>query len=247
MPKVLSLVGAKGGTLKTSSVTAIAHLAAKGGLYVVMVDADPQADLTSRSGFSRVAEPLAADPVAVTFGSDHGLPRQLLRGGRSMEGADLSSALRQIERARALGPDLVVVDTPPALGPITTAAVRGSDLVLIPAVPGKESLERINDIAALARGAATAVQLRVLLTLVHRRSNLLAWMQEEVDRHYPGLRMDRTFPFEMAAGEAALYEKPVTLYAPRSSNAAEFCDLVREVLGILGLARVGLRPAAGGL
>ena len=32
MPKVLSLVGAKGGTLKTSSVTAIAHLAAKAGV-----------------------------------------------------------------------------------------------------------------------------------------------------------------------------------------------------------------------
>ena len=247
MPKVLSLVGAKGGTLKTSSVAAIAHLAAKGGLHVVMIDADPQADLTSRSGYSRVAEPLAADPVPVSFDTEPGLPLQLLRGGRSMEAADLASAVRQIERARSLGPDLILVDTPPALGPITTAAIRNSDVVLIPAVPGKESLERINDIAALARGAAAPVQLRVLLTLVHRRSNLLAWMQEEVDRHYPGLRMERTLPSEMAAGEAAVYEKPVTVYAPRSSNAAEFCDVVRDVLGLLGLARVGLRPAAGGL
>jgi chromosome partitioning protein len=247
MSKVLSLVGAKGGTLKTSSVTAIAHLAAKGGLRVVMVDADPQADLTSRSGYARVAEPLLADPVPVTFDAEPGLPLRLLRGGRSMEGADLASATQQIARARELGPDLVVVDTPPALGPITTAAVRSSDVVLIPAVPGKESLERINDIAGLARASEAAVLLRVILTLVHRRSNLLAWMQEEVDRHYPGLRMDRALPFEMAAGESALYEKPVTLYAPRSSNAAEYCDLVREVLGLLGLARVGLRPAAGGL
>lgn len=243
MPKVLSLVGAKGGTLKTSSVSAIAHVAARGGLRVVMVDADPQADLTSRSGYARVAEPLAAESVPVTFGACPGLPLQLLRGGRSMEGADLTAALRQLERARALGPDLVIIDTPPALGPITTAAVRASDLVLIPAVPGKESLERINDIAALARPATSDVRLRVLLTLVHRQSNLLSWMQEEVDRHYPGLRMHLSLPYEMAAGESALYEKPVTLYAPRSNNAAEFCHLARELLSLLGLARVGLRPA----
>jgi chromosome partitioning protein len=247
MPKVLSLVGAKGGTLKTSSVTAIAHLAANGGLNVIMIDADPQADLTSRSGFNRVAEPLAADPVEVSVDGSTSARLRLLRGGRSMEATDLSSAVRQIERALALGPDLVVIDTPPALGPITTAAVRNSDVVLIPAVPGKESLERINDIAALARGAERVIELRVVLTLVHRRSNLLAWMQDQVDELYPGLRMERTFPFEMAAGEAAVYEKPVTLYAPRSSNAAEYCDLLRDVLGMLGLARVGLRPAADGL
>jgi chromosome partitioning protein len=232
MPKVLSLVGAKGGTLKTASTAAIAHVVAKAGLRVVMVDGDPQADLTSRSGFERVSDPLAAGAVAVTFDGEPELPLQLLRGGRSMEAADFGAATRQIERAIALGPDLVVIDTPPALGPITTAAIRAADLVLVPAVPGKESLERINDIVAVAR-AHSAAPVRVFITLANRRSNLVQWMREEVDRHYAGLRVAHDVPFEVSAAEAALYEQPVTVYAPRSNNALAFHSLALEVLDLL--------------
>jgi chromosome partitioning protein len=237
MTKVVSFVGAKGGTLKTASVAAVAHLAAKGGLRVVMVDADPQGDLTSRSGYDRVSDPVSAEAVHVRFSGERELPLQLLRGGRSLEAIDLGGAARHLGRAVALAPDLVVVDTPPALGPISSAMIAQSDVVLIPAVPGKESLEKIGEIISLA---GERVQIRVLLTLANRRSNLFAWMQDQVDTHFVGLRMEHVFPFEMAAGEAALYEKPVTCYAPRSSNAAAYCDLLRELLGMMRLTRVGL-------
>lgn len=238
MPKLISLVGAKGGTLKTASVAAIAHLCAKGGRSVMMVDVDPQADLTSRSGYPRVADPFCEDPVDVLFpGSREGsLPLRLMRGGRSMEGADLSATSRHIARAGMFGADLVVVDTPPALGPITTAAIRHSDLVLVPAVPGKESLERINDVLGVVAAHSTS-PVRVLITLAVRRSNLLRWMQGAVDEHYPGIRLEPVVSVEMAAGEAALYEAPVTLFAPRSSNAAAFRAVTDEVMGMLRMPR----------
>lgn len=242
MTKVVSFVGAKGGTLKTASVAAVAHLAAKGGLRVVMVDADPQGDLTSRSGFDRVSDPVSAEAVQVRFSGERELPLQLLRGGRSLEAIDLGGATRHLARAVGLRPHLVIVDTPPALGPITSAVIAHSDVVLIPAVPGKESLEKIGEIISLA---GADVQIRVLLTLANRRSNLYAWMQDQVDTHFGGLRMEHVFPTEMAAGEAAVYEKPVTCYAPRSTNAAAYCDLLRELLGMIGVTRVGLASLEG--
>jgi chromosome partitioning protein len=240
MPKVLSLVGAKGGTLKTASVASIAHKAAQAGLCVDMVDADPQADLTSRSGFDRVFDPLSAPPVAVSYADEPSLALRLLRGGRSMEGADFAAAARQIARAVELGGDLVVIDTPPALGPLTTAAIAASDLVLVPAVPGKESLERINDVLTVARAHGNPA-VRVMLTLVNRRSNLLQWMRREVETRYPGVQISPVIPFEMSGGEAALYETPVTIYAPRSHNAAAYREATDVVLGLM---RLGARRRA---
>lgn len=240
MPKLICLVGAKGGTLKTASVAAIAHLGAKAGLSVLMVDADPQADLTSRSGHARVTDPLSEEPVEVSYADPKGarVMLRLLRGGRSLEGADLHAVSRHIARGGMLGADVVVVDTPPALGPITTAAIRHSDLVLVPAVPGRESLERINDVLAVAATNANP-PVRVLITLAVRRSNIFRWMCEEVDRLYPGRRIQHVVPVEMAAGEAALYESPVTAFAPRSANALAFRGIAEEVWTALGLSDGG--------
>jgi chromosome partitioning protein len=240
MPTI-SVVGAKGGTLKTASVAALAHLLAARGERVLMVDVDPQADLTSRSGHARVSDPLNASPVEVRFARGEPLPLLLLRGGRAMEGADFHSVAALLERAAARS-SLVLVDTPPALGPATAAAIRRSDLVLVPAVPGKESVERINDILAVARGQG-APPVRVVVTLGRTRSRLLQWMREELDAYYPGLRLPHEIPAEVAAAEAALYEQPVTLYAARSRSAENYRGLAEE-LGRL-VPRDAPAPVAG--
>ena len=244
LPRILSFIGAKGGTLKTASVAAVAHVIAKAGLRVVMVDGDPQADLTSRSGFARVADPLAAEPVRVQYDGEPPLDLWLLRSGRSLEAADLDSMRRHLERAAALDVDLVVVDTPPALGPITTAALGASSLVIIPAMPGKESLERANDVITLAHLQADPPDIRILVTLAHLQSNLFRWMQEQLDELYPQSRIPSVVPYEMPAGEAALFEVPVTVSSPRSRSAAAYCDVAAEVLVRLDLAE-GRPPARG--
>jgi chromosome partitioning protein len=235
MAKILSFIGAKGGTLKTASVAAVAHVIAKAGVRVVMVDGDPQADLTSRSGFSRVADPLSADPVRVQYEGEPEMDLWLIRGGRSLEAADLDTARRHLARAAELEADLVVVDTPPALGPITTAALRESGLVIIPAMPGKESLERAHDVITLAKQQPSPPVIRILLTLAHMQSNLFRWMQDNVDQHYPGTRMEPVVPYEMPAGEAALFEVPVTVSAPRSKSARAYCDVAAEAIARLRL------------
>lgn len=244
MAKIVAFIGAKGGTLKTASVAAVAHVIAKADLRVVMVDGDPQADLTSRSGFSRVKEPLTADPVPVQYAGEPATDLWLLRGGRSMEAADFEEARRHIGRASEMGADLVLVDTPPALGPITTAAIREAALVIIPAVPGKESLERAHDVLTIARAQPDPPASRILLTLANTQSKLYRWMGEQVDELYPGTRMAPVVPYEMSAGEAALFELPVTVSAPRSRSALAYCDVAAEVLSRL---KVGRREAQRGV
>lgn len=243
MSKILSFIGAKGGTLKTASAAAVAHVLAKTGLRVVMVDLDPQGDLTTRSNFSRVADPLTAEPVAVRYEGEPELPLWLLRGGRSMEAVDLETVRRHLERAGGLDPDLVVVDTPPALGPATRAAAAMAEYVVIPSEPGKESLLRAHDVITIATEDGREPIIRILLTKANVHTNLYAWMVENVDELYPKLRSPIVIPHETAAAESAIFDRPVTVSSPRSRSAHAYCDLAADVIGRLGIE---LREGAPG-
>lgn len=243
MSRIVSFIGAKGGTLKTASAAAVAHVLAKAGLRVVMVDLDPQGDLTTRSNFSRVADPLAAEPVTVRYEGEPDLPLWLLRGGRSMEAADLEAVRRHLARADSLDPDLVVVDTPPALGPATRAAAALAEYVIIPSEPGKESLLRAHDVISIATEDGHGPVIRILLTKANTHTNLYRWMVENVDELYPRLRSRHVIPHETAAAESAVFDRPVTVSAPRSRSATAYCDVAAEIIGTLGLER---RPSANG-
>ena len=75
-----------------------------------------------------------------------------------------------------------------------------------------------------------------MVTLAHLQSNLFRWMQEQLDELYPRTRISSVVPYEMPAGEAALFEVPVTVSSPRSRSAATYCDVAAEVLVRLDLA-----------
>lgn len=232
-PKLVAFVGAKGGTLKSASTAAVSHVIAKAGVRVLMVDADPQADLTDRSGFARVNAPLEAPPVDVAYEGEPVMELTLLRGGRALEGATLQEVRRHYDRALASDAQLVVVDTPPALGPLTTAAMEKASLIIVPAMPGRESLQRTKDVRALAERVNPGCPIRMLVTMANLHSNLYEWMVENVDETFPGMRMKPVIPIEMAAGESALFERPVTVSAPRSRASLAYCEVAIEVLGRL--------------
>lgn len=243
MAKTVAFIGAKGGTLKTASTAAVAHVLAKTGLRVVMVDLDPQGDLTTRSNFTRVADPLSAAPVQVHYEGEPEMPLWLLRGGRSMEAADMEGVRHHLSRAGDLDPDLIVIDTPPALGPATRATAAAADYVIIPSEPGKESLVRAHDVIAISQENGRRPVIRILLTKANVHTNLFRWMVTNVDELYPNLRSPFVIPHETAAAESAIFDRPVTVSSPRSRSALAYCDIAADVIGRLG---VELRVTAGG-
>jgi chromosome partitioning protein len=237
MNNIVSFIGAKGGTLKTASTAAVAHIMARSGYRTVMIDLDPQGDLTTRSNFSRVADPFSAEPVAVRFEGEPELPLWLLRGGRSMEAADLEAVRRHVMRAERLEPDVVIIDTPPALGPATRTAAAMAAFVLIPSEPGKESLMRAHDVISIATGDGRDPVIRILLTKANVQTNLYRWMVENVDELYPELRTPVVVPHEVAAAESAVFDRPVTVSAPRSRSAMAYCAVAADVIDSLRIQR----------
>ncbi len=235
---VISIIGAKGGTLKTSSAHALAHAITGSGVDVVLVDADPQASLTRRCGLERLADPLATDPVTIDAEETSGGRGRLvlLPGGRALEAADEARIAAHLRRAASLGGAVVIVDTPPALGPIVSAAMAMSHAILIPCTPGADSLDGLTDMVTAARGLNPGALVRAILVLVHRRSRILRWTQAAAERVLPGtVYPDLVVPYEVAGAEAGTLCLPVTASAPRSRTAAAYRSLARRLLTDLSL------------
>jgi len=117
--QVLVLASRKGGSGKT---TLAGHLAVeaerRGAGPVAMIDIDPQGSLADWWNVREAAAPLF---VRTAY----------------------PSLARDLERLRAQGIKLLIVDTPPSLGDEVRAVVRQADLVAIPTRPSPHDLRSI--------------------------------------------------------------------------------------------------------
>jgi cellulose biosynthesis protein BcsQ len=211
----------------------------------------PDGDVTDVHEDGRVALPLAGSV-------------DLYRGGRSLDGvsADAIDALlrRVIEgpgdgTERAERYDFVVIDTPPALGPITVTAMRHATLIVCPSDATREGVDGITDVIALRQQLGRGTPLHVLLTRVHGlTAELAAWARAEIAgleaEEYPPLvsgdgvagagpaplKLAAEIPFTRAAAMSAVYELPVTVSARSDASAAAWravaTEVVRDVLAL---------------
>ena len=130
--RTVTLVSQKGGSGKTTLSLNLAIAATLKGKSVVVIDLDPQ---QSAARWARLRS--ADNPVIIS--------------GHGPNVADL------VERARAGGADLVIIDTAPKSESASLAAAKLADVVVIPCHPSSLDLDAIGDsvnIAQLARKPA---------------------------------------------------------------------------------------------
>ena len=141
--KVISVLGQKGGSGKTTLTLSLAVAAYKANKSVAVVDLDPQAS-ACKWGDRR-----NADPVII-----------------SVQPARLRNVLAT---ARENGADLVFIDTPARLEQSAIAAAEAADLILIPCRPTIKDTETIEATISLIRAAQTKAKLAVVLNGVPPR------------------------------------------------------------------------------
>lgn len=135
---VVSIVGQKGGTGKTTLAQCLAVAAAQDGQTVMVLDLDPQAN--AANWYDRRAD--KERPMVTT--------------------APPGRLAQAVEAARSGGVDLVVIDTPGKLEGAALAAVELADLVLIPVRPQINDLETLSATQKLLQSAGGRAALAVL-------------------------------------------------------------------------------------
>jgi len=249
--RVVAVANQKGGVGKTTTAINVATSIALSGRRVLLVDVDPQGNLTSgvgskgeRATAGTVYEALLTDGAPETYV----LPTKvqnlwLMPADRNLTGAEIemvSLPEREHRLKRVLDPlraqyDYIFVDCPPSLGLLTLNALVAADAVLIPLHCEYFALEGLADLVGTMRRVRGALNPAldiegVLLTMYDDRTNLGQLVARDVREFFKEKVFNTIIPRNVRLGEAPSHGMPGVLYDAKSRGAAAYVALAKEML-----------------
>jgi chromosome partitioning protein len=247
MGRVISFANQKGGVAKTTTTLNLGVAFAEQNLRVLLVDLDPQGNLTMSQGMNPDTIERSMFDVLV-----HRLPLEevihhaevdLAVSSIDLAGAELAlSSMIGRERAleKALAPlkdsyNYVLVDTPPSLGLLTINALVASNGVIVPvqceylSLRGLVQLE--NTLSMIRENLNPAVEIEGILPTMYDKRTLHSREAVEIlQENFGELVFDTKIRKTVRYAEAPVKGSSVLKYDPSGNAAEAYRRLAKEVL-----------------
>ena len=253
MGRILAIANQKGGVGKTTTAINLGASLALADQRVLLVDADPQCNLTSGVGLKgrhapagNVYDAIMADDM--TDPSIYVMPTNVqglfaLPSDRNLAGAEVELVpmlARETRLRRVIAPlrdsfDYIFIDCPPSLGLLTLNALVACDAVLIPLHCEYFALEGLADLVGTLKRVRTVLNPSldidgVVLTMYDERTNLGQQVSRDVREFFKEKVFHTVIPRNVRLGEAPSHGMPVILYDVKSRGAEAYLSLAREML-----------------
>src|SRR6186713_3509692 len=247
MGKVIAFANQKGGVAKTTTTLNLGVALRERGNRVLVIDLDPQGNLTMSQGMNPDAIERSMFDVLV-----HRLPiSEIIHTAEvdvavssiDLAGAELAlSSMIGRERSleKALQPvleryDFVVIDTPPSLGLLTINALVASNGVIVPvqceylSLRGLVQLE--NTLSMIRENLNPDVGIEGILPTMYDKRTLHSREAVEIlQENFGDLVFDTKIKKTVRYAEAPVKGTSVLKYDPSGSAAQAYRDLAKEVL-----------------
>ena len=245
--EIIALANQKGGVAKTTTTLNLGVAFAEHGYRVLLVDLDPQGNLTMSQGLNPDAIERSMYDVLV-----HRLPIEQVIETREVDvavssidlaGADMTLS-SQIGRERALEKalvpvrdryDFILIDTPPSLGLLTVNAFVAATGVLVPVQTEYLSLRglvQLENTLAMVRENLNpqASIIGILPTMFDRRITHAREADEILRENFGDLVYNTRIRKTVRFAEAPVKGSSILAYEPTGEAAAMYRDLAKEVL-----------------
>lgn len=238
----------KGGSSKTTTAAELVVSLAKLGRRVLVLDLDQQGNLTTRMGVTDDTEvtAVASDVLLGTSSAQEAaVPAPSVSGAYVIAGthdlAELDNRPEVITSLRDHLPDVVtdfddiVIDTPPAVGLVTLAALAAADVVIASVVCKTEAYDQLDRLVAvidqrIAPRMRPGQRIHWIVPTMHDARRLLDRdVVELLNERFPG-QVTSPVREAVAAGDAYTSGQPVSVYAPSSPIAADYAAAVALII-----------------
>ena len=255
--KTIAICNQKGGVGKTTTTVNIGVGLAMQGKKVLLIDADPQGDLTTCLGWqdtdnlgitlatklSDVMNETMNNPLDGILHNEEGvdlLPSNLELS--SMEMSLVNAMSRETTLRNYLSNvkdkyDYIVIDCMPSLGMITLNVLSAADSVIVPVqaqyLPAKGMTQLMGTISKVQKYINPKLKIDgMLLTLVDSRTNLARSTVEALRNNFGSrIKIYRTkIPIAVKAAETSAIGKSIYAYEPKSTVSMAYADFTKEVL-----------------
>lgn len=252
MTRIIAVVSQKGGVGKTSLVQNLGAELARQGQITLLVDLDPQSNLTTGWGidpgadrptiYEALVDPERTEESILELRPDlYIIPANLDLAGAEMafvNSIDRNSRLRKALDTVSHYFDIILIDGPPSLGFFTVNALVAATEILIPLQVhpyAYKALDQLLEIVEQVREINQDVVLGgILLTMYDRRNSLTAAIEDAARQRFDGLVFKTVIPINVRVAEATLDGISVGEFEPSSSGAQAYRALAQEVRSSYG-------------
>ncbi len=248
MARTIVFVNQKGGVGKTTSAINLGAYLALAGNRVLLVDFDPQSNLTSgvggKNGSKGIYEVISGtaklDEIIVATKIDRLelAPSSIDLSGATVELVDRADRNNYLKNALAAVSDrydFILIDCPPSLGILTLNGLSAADEVLIPLQCEYFALEGLSLILQTINLVQKNMNPRlkvggILFTMYDSRTRLAQDVVQQVTQYFKDRVFRTIVPRNVRLSEAPSHGLPVCLYDADCIGARSYQKLAAEVI-----------------
>ena len=249
MAVTVAISNEKGGVAKTTTTLSLGAALAEFNQRVLLIDLDPQANLSLALGFETHGVEITSANVLIENTAIRSAIRRC-----EVESLDLIPSSSRIESVEQFLPmrsnylatlrnslenavlpyDYILLDCPPALGAITLNALSAADLLIIPTQAEYFSAYALRNmmgtIRRIRQESNPNLAYRILITLLDRRNRTHRNIFEQLQTTFGQGVFTTVIEIDTKLRESPIAGVPITQYKPSSRGSQQYRVLAQELM-----------------